>query len=129
MGKIIIDLEELLKRIDNDKELLKKIFHYLIDEFIDEYNNRVTRLKEFAGKKDANMVKETAHGIKGSALNLGATSLAKASLQIEAICEDNKFNELDKAIKNMDDEFNALCIYVKEEILPGMEREKGEYNE
>lgn len=129
MGKIIIDLEELLKRIDNDKELLKKIFHYLIDEFIDEYNNRVTRLKEFAGKKDANMVKETAHGIKGSALNLGATSLAKASLQIEAICEDNKFNELDKAIKNMDDEFNALCIYVKEEILPGMKKEKGEYNE
>ena len=40
MSKIILDLEELLKRIDNDKELLKKIFHYLIDEFIDEYNNR-----------------------------------------------------------------------------------------
>ena len=129
MSKIILDLEELLKRIDNDKELLKKIFHYLIDEFIDEYNNRVTRLKEFARKKDANMVKETAHGIKGSALNLGATSLAKASLQIEAICEDNKFYELDKAIKNIDDEFNALCIYVKEEILPGMKKEKGEYNE
>lgn len=74
-----IDIDRALEICDDDEEL----FHEITDIFLKDGPGRMEKLKQGLDAKDWKAVMETAHLMKGSALNLAADSFRLANQNLE----------------------------------------------
>lgn len=81
MAKRLIDLEELLARVENDRELMR----VLLSIFKEEFPLRYQALREAVESQDAPRVVLEAHALKGMLSNLAAAEAAEATAQIERL--------------------------------------------
>ena len=86
MSDPIIDLEDVLRRIEGDKELLVE----LIEIFLEDCPPKLEQVKNFLDQKNVTMLQEVAHSVKGAAANIGAKKMW------------DTFKEIDAAAKNQD---------------------------
>ncbi len=92
MPRYFIDLEELLVRVENDRELLRE----LLRVFKDEFPQRHQALREAVESLDPTRVVLEAHALKGMLFNLAAGEPAEAAAQLERLGrnkETAKFRE------------------------------------
>lgn len=81
-----IDLDHLRNLIGDDPEEEKEV----IAMFLDLTEKAIIELRTHMEQDDKELWKKTAHKIKGSASNFGATSLSKACSEAETCYEKNK---------------------------------------
>jgi two-component system, sensor histidine kinase and response regulator len=74
-----LDREVALARMGGDHELLKEIANL----FLENYQQWLGELRLATVRGDAKMVEQTAHGLKGSVANFGASNAVEASLNLE----------------------------------------------
>ncbi len=114
MSKIIIDVDDALKRIQDDKELLVE----LIEIFLDDCPKKMKELKAFEQDKNAIGLSEVAHSIKGAAANISAVGLRKIFFEIEEMAKNNNFESISQRIKQA-----SLEIKEIEEYFPNLKEQ------
>jgi HPt (histidine-containing phosphotransfer) domain-containing protein len=86
VAKNFIDLEELLERTENDRELMKD----LLAIFQEEFPQRHQALREAVQSLNATNVALEAHALKGMFSNLAAVEASAAVAEIELLGRNNE---------------------------------------
>lgn len=86
MTKNFIDLEELLERTENDRELMRD----LLTIFKEEFPQRLQLLREAVGALNATHVVMEAHALKGMLSNLAAVEAAGFAAELEQLGRNNE---------------------------------------
>jgi len=92
MARNLIDLEELLERTENDRELMRD----LLTIFKEEFPQRLQELRVAVNSLDAARVVLEAHALKGMLSNLAAVEAAAVIAELERLgrgTETSKFSE------------------------------------
>ncbi len=91
----VIDMDEIMEIMDDDKELIKECF----TDFIEEYPTMLSKIKNAIDSGDASELNATAHKIKGSLKYLAANPAADVAYKLESMGKegnlDNAENELE----------------------------------
>ncbi len=106
-GFIPIDLVSALERTGGDMDFLEE----LIDIFMKDFKEKYFVLKKAVNQKDAVLVQELAHSLKGSSANLGLTALQKTFFQLETAGRDNNLIDAEKKIELLQIQFDELKTY------------------
>ena len=85
MSEEIIDLKDVLERVQDDKELLAELFDIYEEDFL--IKRKV--LGEAIAAGDIAKIKEVAHSMKGSSGNISAKPLHAACLKLESLAKEN----------------------------------------
>jgi two-component system, sensor histidine kinase and response regulator len=92
MLRSYIDMEELLARVENDRELMRD----LLSIFKEEFPQRYQGLRDAIESLDARRVVLEAHTLKGMLSNLAAREAAEVAAHLESLArrgETAKFHE------------------------------------
>jgi two-component system, sensor histidine kinase and response regulator len=86
----VVNLPELLMRIDNDRELLRE----LVDIFKEECPRLLELLQEQVARGDFEQVQFTSHGLKGMLGGLSAMRAAATAGRLEKMASDRELPAL-----------------------------------
>lgn len=89
-----IDFEELLSRVENDRELIRELLTIFKKEFPGHYR----ALREAVDSLDAKRVVLDAHRLKGMLSNLAAREAAAAAARLEQLGRDGKTSEFRESL-------------------------------
>ena len=115
MTQDIIDLPEVLERVQNDRDLLLE----LLDIFLSDCPSKIKAITEAVHARDFEKLKEVSHSMKGASGNISAKKIHAAFLAIEQKAKTNTLDGLDKILKDLDGHMNDLQSYslqLKEEF-------------
>ena len=100
----ILDISELMKRLDNDREFLAELF----DIFKMDLPPHMQQLRDAVGRGDAKGVATEGHSLKGMLLNLSANQAAVAAGALEKIGQENHIEKMKPALAGFEREIPAL---------------------
>lgn len=95
------------------KELLGDKFNQLITVYIQDSTDRFDRLKSAWESQDLLIIKDEAHGIKGSSRNIGANSLADICAEIETLARAGQSDGFEQKISAAEQVFAAVSEELK----------------
>ncbi|MDP2653004.1 MAG: Hpt domain-containing protein [Candidatus Omnitrophota bacterium] len=110
MDKSIFDLEDVLERVQGDKDLLLE----LMDIFSEDYAEKKDILLDLLEDVNFEEIRNVAHSIKGAAGNISAKSVHAVAERIEKMAEHKEQKDLGDALRKMDEEFAKLVICMDE---------------
>ncbi len=108
----IIDLKDVLQRVQGDKDLLLE----LLDIFTDDCPAKISLIKEAAAKKDFGALRDSAHSMKGASANISARKINAIFLQIEQMAKNNTTDGLEDLLSKLDAafaEFKTFAAQIK----------------
>lgn len=108
MAKNFIDLEELLERTENDRELMRD----LLTIFKEEFPQRHHALREAVKSQNATHVVMEAHALKGMLSNLAAIEAAATVAELERL---GRNNETSKFLKSFS-QFEAIAKELSRQV-------------
>ena len=95
--------------VDSLQDLLGEKFNVMVDAYLSDCSARLDRLKcAIEGELDLTIVKNEAHGIKGSSRNLGANPLADICALVENKARAGDASELAQNISAIEKKFAAV---------------------
>jgi HPt (histidine-containing phosphotransfer) domain-containing protein len=97
--------------IEELKELMEEDFPLLINTFLEDSSKRLVALELAIAEDNANEVRESAHGIKGSSSNLGAAKLAEISSNLETMGRTGDLSEAVAMFSEMNNEYKIVLEY------------------
>jgi PAS domain S-box-containing protein len=97
---LVFDPEELLSRLDNDKELAESS----ISIFLEGIDASLSALKQAVENRNIEDVTMQAHGLKGAALNSSAGVLAEVARQLEFLARDGVLRGAEQLILALEQE-------------------------
>jgi HPt (histidine-containing phosphotransfer) domain-containing protein len=100
----IVNVAELLARVDNDAELLRE----LIAIFKIEFPRHLCALREAIGQGNLKNVQRSGHTLRGMLSNLGATRAAAAAARLEQLGDSSDGNVLKSALALFETEVTGL---------------------
>lgn len=104
MAEDIIDLKDVLDRVQDDKELLLE----LLDIYIEDFISKRTALKEAIATKDFTKIKEVAHSMKGASGNISAKRMYESCLKLEQLARANSTDEMEALAQTIDGQFEEI---------------------
>jgi HPt (histidine-containing phosphotransfer) domain-containing protein len=107
MSDEIIDLKDVLERVQDDKELLNELF----DIYQEDFEIKRKALGEAIAASDITKIKEIAHSMKGSSGNISAKPLHAACLKLEVLAKENKTDGMLEVVKNIDVYYEEIKIF------------------
>lgn len=110
MSHDVIDMKEVLDRVQDDRELLME----LLQIFTQDYEEKDKILKDAIGKKDFEQVKNIAHSIKGASGNIAAKQLHASFLQLEQMARAQDFSRAAEVLSAVDQQFAEFKIFVSQ---------------
>jgi len=87
----------------------------LIDLFLRDTPPRIQDMQTAIARSDARTLRESAHGLKGSASNLGARRLAGLCLELEKLAGDGKLSEAAELFGKLTEEYGRVCFVLEHE--------------
>ena len=99
-----IDIQDLLGRVENDRELLKD----LVDIFRSDLPQYLAALEQAVYDRDSAEVARTAHSLKGMFANLAAPRAASAAAHLEALGREANAKGLAAALADLNQEVSGL---------------------
>jgi len=84
---LTFDPRVLLKRVDDDRELLREV----VGLFLEDTPRLLTELRNAVSRGDGRMLERSAHSLKGSIGNFGARSAFEAALSLEQMGRNSDF--------------------------------------
>jgi two-component system, sensor histidine kinase and response regulator len=106
MPKSIMDLTELLERVENDRELIRDLL--LI--FKQEFPRHLRSLRDAVDSMDGKKVAAEAHTMKGMLSNLAASSAASAAARLEQLGRNQEVSEFQEACASFEDLSKELLL-------------------
>ena len=104
MSEQVIDLEEVLERVQDDKELLLELF----DIFTTDYTAKMQTLKSALPDKNFEVIKDVIHSVKGAAGNISAKSVHDICMSIEHMAMAKDIAAIQNAVPVLEENFKAL---------------------
>jgi two-component system sensor histidine kinase/response regulator len=106
MPDAMIDLAELLARVENDRELMRELL--LI--FKEEFPRRLHSLRDAVDSKDGERVAAEAHTMKGMLSNLAAIPAAGAAARLEQLGRSREVPEFQEACASFENISKELML-------------------
>ena len=107
MSEEIIDLKDVLERVQDDKELLAELFDIYEEDFVIKRKD----LGEAIAANNIVKIKEVAHSMKGASGNISAKPLHAACLQLETLAKSGKTDGMNEVVSNIDGYFEQIKVY------------------
>lgn len=107
MSDEIIDLTELLERVQDDKELLNE----LLDIYQEDFLVKRQALGEAIATNDIAKIKEVAHSMKGASGNISAKPLHAACLKLESLAKEGKTDGMQEVAAGIDGYFEEIKVF------------------
>jgi len=107
MNEEIIDLKDVLERVQDDKELLAELFDIYQEDFVIKRK----ALGEAIVAQDIAKIKEIAHSMKGASGNISAKPLHAACLQLEVLAKEGKTDGMKEVAVSIDGYFEQIKVY------------------
>ena len=90
MSHEIIDINDVLERVQDDREL----FLELLDIFEEDFAEKRKMLSDFVSKHDFQEIKDVIHSIKGASGNISAKAMHASCAEIEKLAEAKDIEKL-----------------------------------
>jgi two-component system, sensor histidine kinase and response regulator len=100
----MVDRRVALSRVGGDIELLKEIAVL----FLDTYPEVLQEIRNATERGDAQMLEQSAHGLKGSVANFGAAAAVEAALVLENMGRTRQLKEATQGLRNLELALSAL---------------------
>ena len=110
MDEVVLDIEEFLERVQDDKELLFELFEI----FIEDFEEKRALLTTAAAEKDYEKVRGIAHSIKGASGNISAKAVRVISMTLEDMGKESCLDGIEEILTKLDKAFEALVIRIEE---------------
>ncbi len=107
MSEPIIDLKDVLDRVQDDKELLVELFEIYADDFVVKRKD----LGEAIAAKNLPRVKEVAHSMKGASGNISAKPLYALCLKLEHMAHDGTTDGMQDLLPAIDSQFEQIKAF------------------
>ena len=104
----LIDLNEALTRVGGDEEF----FIELLNDLAELGQDCLKKLKEAVNSSDGELLRKTAHSLKGASGNLGAKELQKLAFDLEQNGRDNNFDNSASLINKIESEISRLVTFM-----------------
>ncbi len=104
MSEDIIDLPDVLNRVQDDKELLLE----LLDIYQEDFLLKREALGQAVVAKDLPKIKEVAHSMKGASGNISAKRMYESCLKLESLAKEQNVNGMDEVLKAIDIQFQEV---------------------
>lgn len=91
------------------KEILGDKFNTLIDQFREDGAQRVAALGPAVRDRDFDTINRQAHGLKGSARNIGANALAEDCEVMEKAGREQRADNLEQTLAAIEQKFAATA--------------------
>jgi HPt (histidine-containing phosphotransfer) domain-containing protein len=99
-----IDKEELLDRVDNDKELLADLVEIFVEDGLEQLNN----IESAISAEDTSAVEHASHSFKGSSRNMAAVNLADIAEKLEQAGREGDLSNADKLLEELRAEYDRV---------------------
>lgn len=106
MPTAIIDLTELLARVENDRKLMRDLL--LI--FKEEFPRHLQALRDAVDSMDGEKVAVVAHALKGMLSNLAASPAAGAAARLEHLSRNREVSEFREAFASFENTSKVLLL-------------------
>lgn len=106
----ILNLEELLGRVDGDRELLVELFFI----FRAGCPGNFQRLRDAIRREDGKAAERECHTFKGILLNLSAPRAAAATRELENLARKRQFGSMRIALTELESEVQHLLAQIDE---------------
>jgi HPt (histidine-containing phosphotransfer) domain-containing protein len=110
MNKDILDFNEFMNRVQDDKEL----FLELLDIFVNDFHKKRAELDKAIAGKDAMAIEHIAHFLKGSCGNISAKALRNVFVVLEEKAKRGDVEDLQAHLPEVDKQFEALAVCIGE---------------
>ena len=110
MDKNVLDLKDVLERVQDDRELLME----LLDIFVEDYAEKRELLNKLIEENNAEEVRNIAHSIKGAAGNISAKAIHVTCAKMELLAEGNDLEPVKGLLGQLDKQFVDLQGCIKE---------------
>jgi HPt (histidine-containing phosphotransfer) domain-containing protein len=105
MHSSVLDPEIILDRVGGDVELMCEI----TDLFLSEYPELIAEIRAAIAAGDARRLEHSAHTLKGSVANFGATAAVEAALKLEMIGRRGDLASAPDGLRMLELHFAALA--------------------
>jgi diguanylate cyclase (GGDEF)-like protein len=113
----------VLAKLRND---LSQMFPFMVDAFLQDTPARLQAMQFALANGDSATLKEEAHSIKGSSLNLGAQRLAGLCKRVEEMAGEmgveGAAEPVSAVLESLVDEFGTVRAVLENDLEPGAER-------
>jgi HPt (histidine-containing phosphotransfer) domain-containing protein len=99
-----VDFEELLARVDNDRELLRE----LVSIFKEDFPQHLRALREALARHDRKQVAIVSHTLKGMLANLAVTEAAATAARLEQLAVNGTEDSQRQALSAFEEETDGL---------------------
>lgn len=107
MSEEIIDLPDVLERVQDDKELLLELF----DIFEGEFGKKRQALGAAVAAKDIQKIKEISHSLKGASGNISIKPMHALCVQMEQLAKANTTEGMDALLTRLDEQHTAFLAH------------------
>ena len=101
----VLDPEVILDRVGGDVELLREI----TDIFLSEYPELIGEIRAAIAAGDPRRLERSAHTLKGSVSNFGATAATDAALRLEMIGRRGEMHCATDGLRALEQQFAELA--------------------
>jgi HPt (histidine-containing phosphotransfer) domain-containing protein len=108
----ILNIEELLNRVDHDQELLVELF-FIFKSLLPAH---LQRLSQAVTNEEPELVKKESHTLKGMLLNLSAARAAAAAGELERMGHENKISGMKEILTGLKAETDLLLLQMDESL-------------
>ncbi|QEN04895.1 Hpt domain-containing protein [Thiospirochaeta perfilievii] len=105
---LLFDFESALDRFMGEKDILLEV----LTPYLENLNNLLEKLSSLKQPFDFDQLRQIAHSIKGSSLNLDIVPLGKAAEELE----DLAYNRIEKGIQVKIDRVKDLAAQTESEL-------------
>jgi len=102
MAEKLLDLEGLLKRTMDDKDITKEILLC----YIEESSTMINTLNNFIKLQDYKKIEEYAHELKGSSISVGAILITEISIRIQNAAKNKDIATVSRTMKDLNKAHN-----------------------
>jgi len=89
----------------------------LYETFLSDSENKLVELKDAIELSDGDLIRRTAHSLKGSSRNIGAVDLAANAESLEKAGREGNFDQLDAMFHAIGDTFSLVKSEIQSQIL------------
>ncbi|MDY6952628.1 MAG: response regulator, partial [Thermodesulfobacteriota bacterium] len=113
-GGYVFNWELLLERFDREETLC----HELLGIFLEDTPSQLRKLKQAIEERDASVVEQCAHAIKGASANIGADALKGAAHEMEKAGKDRDMGKAHFLVRTLEGRFEELRTILSHKELP-----------
>ncbi len=100
----VFDRDGLIERLDHDRELIEMV----LNTFLQNFNNKLEKLKKAFSENNAKNVRLHGHSIKGVAANVGAVNIQNLGFRIEQAGASGELHTVTALVDDITKEYAAF---------------------